>query len=376
MGVRDESYEGGAVGLAGYGWYSFRNVRISGVKTPLESWDRQQTIPVHHFAVGLDSNKMPSGCLAPNGDVLLAAGSRMVRSKNRGRSWEDPEALPRLLGDVTDYGNTMFATSKGRLLVQTWRNREETGEDVPEITICESKDNGVTWADPVPGQVASGWPNIPPRLTPYGPMIETPDGTWIRFLLGGTREATKFSNVITWSATHCKANAVRSTDEGKTWSAAIELDRPSWSGVPRGNISGSLDLTEPTGVAIGEKVTVLIRPVYSPYMWQCWSYDGGASFDAAARATFPGYAQSTIRTTSGTIFCSHRYPHYAVNLSHDDGLNWDAGTVIDYPAWAMGCVVEVEPDVLLFTYMNWTRDAPLLGQLIRLSKGGVRPISP
>jgi hypothetical protein len=61
---------------------------------------------------------------------------------------------------------------------------------------------------------------------------------------------------------------------------------------------------------MGNKVTVLIRPVYSPTMWQCWSDNAGASWDAAARTTFPGYAQSMVRTRCGTIVVAHRYPHY------------------------------------------------------------------
>ena len=96
-------------------------------------------------------------------------------------------------------------------------------------------------------------------------------------------------------------------------------------------------MTEPTGVAIGNKVTVVIRPVYSPMMWQCWSDNAGATWDAAARATFPGYAQSMVRTKSGAILVAHRFPNYSINLSRDNGLNWDEGTIIDYPNWAMGC---------------------------------------
>ena len=376
LSVTDDSFKSGAVGLEGYGWYQFRNVKISGKRAPLEGWDRTQEIPVHHFTIGLDSQNMPSGCVAPNGDVLVAGGNQLARSKDKGRTWGDLETLPAHLGDITDYRNTMFTTSKGRLLVQTWQDREQTKTETPAITICESTDNGATWSEPVPAEVAAGWPELPAKLTPYGRMLETPDGAWVRFLLGGAREETKYPDVRTWSATHCKAYCVRSTDEGKTWSAAIELDRPSWSGVPRGTIPGSLDFTEPTGVAIGNTVTVVIRPIYSPYMWQCWSYDGGATWDAAVRATFPGYAQSMIRTTSGAIVCAHRYPQYCVNISRDDGLHWDHGTIIDYPAWAMGCLVEVEPDVLLSTYMNCDRGKPLLAQLLRVTAEGIRPISP
>ena len=117
-------------------------------------------------------------------------------------------------------------------------------------------------------------------------------------------------------------------------------------------------------------VTTLVRPIYSPYMWQCWSHDGDANWDAAARATFPGYAQSMIRTASGAIVCAHRYPQYSVNVSRDDGLHWDEGTVIDYPAWAMGCIVEVEPDVLLCTYMNWERGRGVVGPTGARDTGG------
>jgi len=55
--------------------------------------------------------------------------------------------------------------------------------------------------------------------------------------------------------------------------------------------------------------------------------------------------------------------------------NWDEGTIIDYPAWAMGCMVEVEPDVVLCTYMNAQRDQPLLAQLFRVTPEGIKRIS-
>jgi hypothetical protein len=119
---------------------------------------------------------------------------------------------------------------------------------------------------------------------------------------------------------------------------------------------------------------VVIRPIYSETMWQCWSDDAGAAWDGAARTTFPGYAQSMVRLKSGVIAVTHRYPHYSIHLSRDNGLNWDEGTTIDYPFWAMGCTVEVEPNVLLCTYMNAERNMPLLAQLVRVTPEGVEPV--
>lgn len=374
LDVTDDTYAGGCVGLAGYGWYGFRNIRVAGTALPAGEW-KPAPVPNHNFTVGLDSQVMPSGCVAPNGDILLAGGNKLVRSKDKGRTWGAVETLPESLGEVGDYGCTLFRAGD-TLRVMVYRKQDEVKKPVPEIAIAASNDNGVTWTDPVPSTVAPEWPAIPKNLTAYGPVHITQDGAWLRFLLGGVKQDSDiFTDVRSWSATHCKAYVIRSTDQGANWSAPIEIDRPSWNATPRGTIPGSLDFTEPSAAVMGNTITVLIRPVYSETMWQCWSNDGGATWDAASRATFPGYAQSMARTQSGAIVCAHRYPQYSINVSRDAGLNWDAGTVIDYPAWAMGCIVEVEPDVLLCTYMNCDRDKPLLAQLVRVTPERVEPVA-
>jgi hypothetical protein len=319
---------------------------------------------------------MPSGCIAPNGDVLLAQANKLVRSNDKGRTWGAVETLPASLGEVGDYGCAMFRAGD-TLRVMVYRTQDAIKKPAPEIAIATSSDNGATWTAPAPSQVAPEWPAIPKNLVPYGPVHITQDGAWLRFLLGSAKEdGTVFTDVRTWSATHAKAYAIRSMDQGASWSAPIDIDWPSWTDAKRGTLAGSLDLTEPSAVLMGNTVMVLVRPVYSEGMWQCWSNDGGATWDAASRVTFPGYAQSIARTQSGAIVCAHRYPQYAINVSRDGGLNWDAGTIIDYPVWGMGCIVEVEPEVLLCTYMNAERGQPLLAQLVRVTPDRIEPVAP
>ncbi|MBI5093475.1 MAG: exo-alpha-sialidase [Candidatus Hydrogenedentes bacterium] len=374
LDVTDNAYSRGRLGFAGYGWYAFRNVRVAGAASQADEW-KPVPLPSHSFTVGLDSQIMPSGCIAPNGDVILAQASKLVRSKDRGRTWGAVEALPASLGDVGDYTSALFRAGD-TLRVMVYRPQDAVKKPAPEIAIATSRDNGATWSDPVPSQVAAAWPSIPKSLVPYGPVLITDDGTWLRFLLGGAKEdGAVFTDVRTWGATHAKAYVTRSTDQGAIWSAPIDLDWPTWTGAKRGEFPGSLDLTEPSAVVMGNTVTVLVRPVYSETMWQCWSSDAGLTWDAASRATFPGYAQSIARTQSGAIVCAHRYPQCAVNVSRDGGLNWDAGTVIDYPVWGMGCIVEVEPDVLLCAYMNAERSQPLVAQLVRVKEDRVEPVN-
>jgi len=336
LAVTDDAYKHGLVGLAGQGRFLFRNVKVTGDRRSPVVWNDQATIPDHSFEVGL-AGSMPSGCIAPNGEILLAVGSKLVRSTDRGRNWSVPENLPEFLGNVGDYNNTMFCTSAERLMVMILESTKGDGDPKPQISICESKDNGHTWSQPVLSQVGGDWSDRPDHTTPYGPLVETEDGTLIRFFYYGVSSANsekliagRLVNIYSWANNSYKAFAIRSADGGQTWSGPIEIDEPRFINSPRGSLCGSMDLTEPTGVAIGNRVMVTVRPVYSPYMWQCWSDDSGEHWDAASRTTFPGYAQSMIRLKSGVIMCGHRAPHYSINISRDDGLNWDAGTIIDY----------------------------------------------
>ncbi|GMU92065.1 MAG: hypothetical protein AMXMBFR4_11230 [Candidatus Hydrogenedentota bacterium] len=81
------------------------------------------------------------------------------------------------------------------------------------------------------------------------------------------------------------------------------------------------------------------------------------------RATFPGYAQFMACSASGTVLCGYRYPLYSINVNRDNGLNRNEGTVIDFPVWAMGTMLEIEPDVVLCKHTNARRNLPLLARI-------------
>jgi len=74
-----------------------------------------------------------------------------------------------------------------------------------------------------------------------------------------------------------------------------------------------------------------------------------------------------LRLKSGPILAAKRFPNYSVNVSRDEGVNWDEGTVVDYRIQGMGSMVEVEPDVVLCIYMNASYPQPLLFQRFRVT---------
>jgi hypothetical protein len=77
-----------------------------------------------------------------------------------------------------------------------------------------------------------------------------------------------------------------------------------------------------------------------------------------------------ICTASGALLVSHRFPNHTINLSLDNGLSWDAGTMIDWPLEGAGKFAEVAPDVLLFIYRDDLQQR-MRAQFIRVTPQGL-----
>ena len=398
LDVTDSTYASGFIGLAGYGQYWFRNIRYSGTEATAPQWDGETPIRAAATVLPLPSDPINQGCIAPNGDVIIASGKILLRSTDGARTWQK-EDLPKHLYDISGMGNTIFTTSDGRLIAVGNAGGFISQEEGPHhaFYMSESPDSGKTWSETkrCPLNDDFEWPPGLDRnrnsrglryLYPWGPLVETADGALLRFTLGGPGATPDYPDIQTWGNNGCVSRAFRSTDRGQTWSGPIDIDRPTAYKKERGSIIGSLDFTETNGVAMGNTVMAMTRPIYSPGMWQSWSYDGGATWDAAVRTSFPGYACSMARTSSGAIVIAHRFPGYSVNVSRDGGRNWDAGTIIDWQPWGQGALIEVEPDVLLVTYMNtdlgdWhhlamVEKSPLLSQRFRVTKDSIIPLGP
>jgi len=179
--------------------------------------------------------------------------------------------------------------------------------------------------------------------------------------------------VNTWGAVHSQAFVSRSADDGKTWSAPQQLDDRGLDGAGA-PIACNLDLTEVCAAEVRPgRVLALMRPIYSPWMWECWSDDGGRTWGPAVRGPFPGYAcPNMIRTRSGALLVAHRLPGLTINCSRDGGENWDAGTMIDSGIWAMGAMAEVAPDLVLYVYWD-AFESLMRAQLLRVTRTKLAP---
>ena len=88
LDVTDETHKSGFVGFSGYGGYDFRNLRVTGIPQEPPEWDDTVNIAKSAVALPMPSNPMTTGCLAPNGDVLIGSGRTLMRSTDKGRTWQ------------------------------------------------------------------------------------------------------------------------------------------------------------------------------------------------------------------------------------------------------------------------------------------------
>ena len=386
LDVRDATYSQGRIGLAGFGTFSHGKVVVTGTDVAASPWNESMKQVRNWFNPFPDVNGQQGGVSltkAPNGDLLCTFTSSYTLA-----GFDAEANIKRYLGRSTDGGRTWTA----ELLPKSSDEREgsmhllKDGKLVRIAVVngkgswSESPDNGRTWTNVTPIVPTGAWPKDLKTIG-TGPQLELRDGTLIRFALGG--HSTSSEPITKWGAVHCQAFSIRSTDGGKTWSTPVNLDASD------NKAMGNLDLTEAVGFETKDgRIMCLIRPIYSPWMWETWSYDQGKTWSPCVRGPFPGWAPSqVVKTIAGAAMFPTRFPGLTLHHTRDDGLTWDeggGGTYIDTSRWAMGGLVEVEPNVVLYVYMDhWTdlsnargsgRPAKLRAQFIRMTDQGLMPV--
>lgn len=359
--VEDRTYASGRFGLGSLQTPyleapRFDRLRLEGEAQAAPSWPGLQAPAPHwitpcHVTDPTTYQSYASIIKSNSGEVTLYltygnpnAGERkravFLRSRDGGRTWDPPEPATLKVG----FGGP-YVRRDG-----TWVCLHARPDDAASPLVAyESGDEGRTWRGPEALRIAGGWP-AQWRAGGLWRVVRMSDGALVAPVMVTPADEPKAPTQCPYWA----ALALRSEDDGQTWSAPVLCDAdareapapPAMLRYAARYYEVAMDEAEPgTLVGIG-------RPDRDPYMWQLRSPDGGRTWAPAAVGHFPGFCPSLTRMASGALVATTRYPHFAAHLSRDHGRTWSRPVILDYAIWANQQAVEIEPDVVLVTYMG------------------------
>jgi len=383
----------GLLGLMSYAKATIQGVEIEGPPVKSSQWSAKDERKVNWFhpcPSEKDIWQQPISMVRDvSGELLLLyrevtlidndygpADWFIVRSTDNGNTWGDPRSVTQVLpiedGESRKAPSTflylyLHRFPDGALKIVSWHQGV--------LNSCESVDAGRTWNPKIDTHTFGSAPEgLGPHSWGPQPFVNLSDGS-VLLMLYGTHDSTPdVTDIYTWGGVHCHAYRCRSADGRKSWSSLIAVDNVGDDAKTGQPLACNLDLTEVCASEVDDgKVMALVRPIYSPWMWETWSEDGGRTWGPCMRGPFPGYATpNMLRTSSGAVLVAHRLPGLTVHCSLDGGMSWDHGTMIDNALWAMGSMVEVEPDLVLYLY--WDSCYSLMrGQYLRIVDGQLAP---
>lgn len=300
----------------------------------------------------------PDVCRAGNGDLLCVfyagyghvsfpkegwpKGGRIcsVRSSDEGRTWSAPTVVYDSVDDDRD--PHVARMSDGKLWCSFFPYRKNAqGVIEHEVSVFTSTDDGRTW-DKEHRTLAPSW-------ACSAPVRQLPDGT---MLLGVYREESgaAFGGVL------------RSTDQGKTWSAPIPIDPKS--GVRLDAETDVIRLRDGSLFAALRGDRVNMHFATSP--------DEGLTWSKVKDIGFPGHAPHLNRLSTGEILLVHRLPNTALHVSRDDTKTWQGPYAIDTTGGAYPSTIELRDGTILVIYYEEGEGSAIRARRFKLEANGIQ----
>lgn len=395
--VVDDTYGPGRVGIAGFSKYRIRNLKIDGQPVDAKPWKEgdYRGQPWYHIEPDLSLGDVQAWIAAPllkvgDNEVIMAmaigqasschhltdqnSAIYFYRSTDGGRTWSR-YGEPQLRSALPEGSWVVLQPGVIRAIC--------FDPDQKCFYLRDSTDRGQTWGEAVRGELLGDWGrDLFYEGTRNGlfNLVTLRDGRLLAMILHGYEGLEdKIPNYGqgTWGGGVAQPYCSLSADQGLTWSEPVPMDNAALilgekPDSPNGGFSETAVAQLPSG-----KIVAVARPFRSPFMWQTESDDGGQSWRQACYAPFSGAGSpQMIATESGYLALIKRGPGVGLHFSADEGVNWDEGTEVDFPASFNGSAIEIEPDVMLVVYpqsMDEIRPSYVRAQRIRLTADGPVP---
>ncbi|MES2463334.1 MAG: sialidase family protein [Armatimonadota bacterium] len=276
----------------------------------------------------------------------------LVRSRDDGRTWTTPRTIYDDAEDNRDPHITQLPD--GRLALTFFSLVPNSS--APNcfagtgVKIAYSRDGGETWD-------TKGQTLVDPREKWFcsAPVRVLPSGTW---LLGVYRAAAPIS---------AHGGVLRSTDNGKTWSAPISIGQDS--PVP-------LDAeTDVIALKDGTVFAALRCSKAGEGMRYATSRDDGRTWSTVSDTGFHGEAPYLYRMGSGAVLLGiRRRPDTVLYVSRNETLTWKGPYQIDTVVGAYPSIAERKDGSVLIVYYTEGKESHIRLRRFQINPSGIEPL--
>ena len=296
----------------------------------------------------------PVGHFGPEGPVGVA----FTVSKDEGKTWSPPTKVAYQKEGHTIDGR-IYVHQDGRWFLIGSERKDVPGEEArasSKIVQLESVDGGETWSQPreilFGGKpaFAYGWRSF---NWPYA-IIRLRDGTLIG--TGYRVEVAPGAKTVDNATRRDQSFVIRSTDDGRTWSAPIFIDTTEFD-------TNECMVGEPQP---GQLIS-FSRTLRARNMWISTSEDGGLHWSALRQSSVSGECPVMLTHSSGALVLATRGS--GVTISFDGGRTWTKPRMLTVDGM-MTMAELTDGRVLIAGHMGWANPTYITADTFRVTPEG------
>ena len=373
LDVRDGTWRAGRAGVIARGPVKMRLLSLSGrrgrLASPWKASGEEHPRFFHPFPdpgkVYGDNQTYPGVCRTAEGDLLVWMSVNgephhfndflLVRSRDEGRSWGEPVLVEKL----PDGGRPgfFFGHRDGRLSC-LYTYEWDSGVAGPKVAFSENE--GRTWTPAQPLEVSGRSLQAAAgegKIGPYSPITRYSDGTLLQFyyhlqtVAGGSVESN--------AERRDRSLAIRSTDDGRTWTGPYYLDPENF------------DSNECMGVECGDgSIVAFARTLRAPFMWMSRSGDKGLTWSRQVPSDCTGECPQLLRHSSGVLIMGSRGNGIFMKTSVDEGRRWSRETRVSLCSGMMGMTEMKDGRVLVVFHEAYRTPTRIRGHYMKVRPDG------